>query len=236
MWTGSGKNPGSYHTLKISVTVFSILLFAAMAYYLIRFADPSDILSRQDNKFTMALILIGFFILKALTVVVVESTFLYVAAGFFFPLQEALFIIFIGIALEVYISYYMGHLIGRKRMHTLLNRLQGRKPLLDRILASMQGSDPFVIFMMRMLPGFHNGITSLVLGASGNSLLVFIPASLLGMLPKAVATTLMGKSVFDPLSPMFLLSGAFYLLSIGAAFLLRRVMRVHGVDNGKAPG
>ena len=94
----------------------------------------------------------------------------------------------------------------------------------------MQGSDPFVIFMMRMLPGFHNGITSLVLGASGNSLLIYLPASLLGMLPKAIATTLMGESVFHPLSPEFLLSLLFYLATIGLAFLLggiiARVLRI----------
>ena len=139
---------------------------------------------------------------------------------------------FLGLVIETCIEFYMGYFIGRKRMSALLNKLEGRKPLLDRMLAKMQGSDPFVIFMMRMLPGFHNGITSLVLGASGNSLLIYLPASLLGMLPKAIATTLMGESVFHPLSPEFLLSLLFYLATIGLALLLRRYLRGRGVDNG----
>ncbi|MBP7401005.1 MAG: TVP38/TMEM64 family protein [Clostridia bacterium] len=234
MRTGPGGTTGRFPTLKVALTALSVLLFAGMCFFLIRYADPSVILSHQDNRLTMALILIGFFVLKSLTVVVVESTFLYIAAGVFFPLEEALFLVFIGLLIELYIGFAMGYLIGRKRMRNLLRKLQGRKPMLDRILATMQGSDPFVIFIMRMLPGFHNGITSLVLGASGNSLLVYLPASLLGMLPKAIATTLIGKSVFDPLSPMFLLSAGAYLLSIGLAFALRRYLRARGVANGTA--
>lgn len=232
MWIGAGRRAGLFRIIKIGVTILTVLAALGVAYLLIRGIDPAGILAHQDNLLVMAMILLGFFVLKALTVVLVESTFLYIAAGVFFSLEQAFFLVFLGLVIEVYIEFYMGYFIGRKRMSALLNKLEGRKPLLDRMLAKMQGSDPFVIFMMRMLPGFHNGITSLVLGASGNSLLIYLPASLLGMLPKAIATTLMGESVFHPLSPEFLLSLLFYLATIGLALLLRRYLRGRGVDNG----
>ena len=235
MWTGIGKRVGFFRMLKIGVTVFSVLVILVVSYLLLKSTDPSAILSKQDNRLTMALILLGFFVFKALTVVVVESTFLYIAAGVFFPLEEAIFIVVLGLSIEALINFHMGRLIGRKHVHILLNKLQGRKPMLDRMLVKMQGSDPFLIFMMRMLPGFHNGLTGLVLGASGNSLLVYMPASLLGMLPKAIATTLMGESILDPLSPMFILSLLFYLLSIAFAFALQHHMRGRSVDRFVVP-
>ena len=232
MRDGSGTPAGRIKAVKIGLAVLSALLLAALIWYLYRYADPSLLLVQQDNQLTMALILLGFFVFKALTIVLIESTLLYVAAAVFFPLEQALFIVFIGVAIEVMIEFALGFLIGRKRVQALLHRLQGRKPLLDRMLARLQGSDPLLIMMLRLLPGFHNGITGLVLGASGTSLLVYLPASLLGMLPKAVASTLMGRAVLDPLSWRFLLPLLLYLCAVGLALLMRRMMKKRIAING----
>ena len=232
MQNGSGTPAGRIKAVKIGLAVLSALLLVALVWYLYRYADPALLLVQQDNQLTMALILIGFFVLKALTVVLIESTLLYVATAVFFPLEQALFLVFIGIAIEISIEFALGRMFGRKRVQALLHRLQGRKPLLDRILARLQGSDPFLIMMLRLLPGFHNGITGLALGASGTSMLVFFPASLLGMLPKAVASTLMGRAVLDPLSWRFLLPLGIYLSAVGFALLARRLMKKRIALNG----
>jgi uncharacterized membrane protein YdjX (TVP38/TMEM64 family) len=96
----------------------------------------------------------------------------------------------------------------------------------------VEGSDPVLIMMLRLLPGFHNGITGLALGASGTSILVYFPASLLGMLPKAIASTLMGRAVLDPLSWRFLLPLGLYLIAVGLALLMRRLMKKRMALNG----
>jgi uncharacterized membrane protein YdjX (TVP38/TMEM64 family) len=232
MRNGSGIPAGRIKAVKIGLAVLSALLLALLIWYLYRYADPALLLVQQDNQLTMALILLGFFVFKALTVVLVESTLLYVAAAVFFPLEQALFIVFIGISIEISIEFALGRLFGRKRVQALLHRLQGRKPLLDRMLARLQGSDPVLIMMLRLLPGFHNGITGLALGASGTSILVYFPASLLGMLPKAIASTLMGRAVLDPLSWRFLLPLGLYLIAVGLALLMRRLMKKRMALNG----
>ncbi|HEY5465812.1 MAG TPA: hypothetical protein VIL27_02140, partial [Clostridia bacterium] len=84
MWIGAGRRAGLFRIIKIGVTILTILAALGVAYLLIRGIDPAGILAHQDNLLVMALILLGFFVLKALTVVLVESTFLYIAAGVFF--------------------------------------------------------------------------------------------------------------------------------------------------------
>ena len=215
-------------TFKVTVAVLTVLSFAGLLYLLFRGFDPQAIMSNYASPFILALILLGFFLLKALTVIAIESTFLYLAAGMFFPVGQALLLVALGLAIEATVTFYIGYLLGTRRMSVLLAKLRGRKPILDRLVEKVQASDPLLIFMMRMLPGFHNGITSLVLGASGNHYLVYLPVSLIGMLPKAYATTLMGTAIFDPLSPMFLLPLIAYLVIIGMAVLLQRRFMLNG--------
>ncbi len=225
MTQDSTRTAARYRLAKIAFAVLTTGLAAVLVWYLYRYADPSTLLVQQDNQLSRALILLGLFVVKALTLVVIESSLLYVAAAIFFPLEIAMFIVFIGVAIEVTIEFLLGVSFGRKRVRALLAKLQGRKPLLDRLLSRLTGSDPFVIVLLRLLPGFHNGLTGLVLGASGTSLLVYLPASLLGMLPKAIATIWMGKSLLDPLSVGFLLPLALYLAAVGLALLLRRTLK-----------
>ncbi len=225
------KTTAKSRLLKIGFVILTAALAAALIWYLHRYTDPTTLLVRQENQLTRALILLGLFVIKALTMVLIESSLLYIAAAVFFPMEIALFLVFTGVAIEITIEFILGVSFGRKRVQALLTRLQGRKPLLDRMLARLSGSDPFVIVLLRLLPGFHNGLTGLVLGASGTSLLVYLPASLLGMLPKAIATTWMGKSLLDPLSVGFLLPLALYLAAVGLALLLRRALKLRMPGN-----
>lgn len=120
-----------------------------------------------------------------------------------------------GVLICFVISYLLGHLFGMKRVAQIIERL----PKAAMIVELSRENGVFSSFGLRLIRFVDDGLTSLYLGAAGVPFAPYLAASLAGVLPKVILNTLVGSSLHDPGSPVFLISllmsGLLMLLSFG---------------------
>ena len=163
---------------------------------------------KTDNYILAALILICMFALKSLSVCF-PIALLYVAGGMIFPPIGAIIINIAGTAVCLMLPY----LIGRFSGSDLVERTLIKYPRLSRIVANQKNNEFFVSFMMRAVRVFPTDAVSLYLGSVRFSVTPYLVAGLLGELPVLICETLMGVSINEPSSPLFIISAVLTALT-----------------------
>lgn len=185
-----------------------LLALAIWASRLLDGNNPALLVELRRNPWLSILIIGAFFLLKALTFVIIPSAGVYLLSGMLLPLPAAMLVITVGMAMEFLLNYQMGHLWGQTLFLKLLDRLSTRFSKYEaftRIRKTQQNHQAFTIFLLRSMPGPPNNVTSLFLGASAIPFGMYMWSSLLGAFPKALTFTLSGVILFQPLDPTLLL-------------------------------
>ncbi len=201
---------------------FALLLAAIWIGQALQRFDLSWLENLKQNVLASVALILFLFALKAMTVILIPSTFLYLLSGLLFPAGFALAIVLAGTTGEFVLNYYMGRTFGRRQVRRLTAYLVNRHDRLHRLAEKQMYCDPLMIFLLRFLPGPPNTVTSLLLGSSKLSLIPFLWPSILGAVPKASAITLAGTSMLNPLSWQFLLPTALFGLLVILAILWHR--------------
>lgn len=164
---------------------------------------------------TAALILLFLYALKSISVFF-PILVLKIAVGHLFPTGIALFLNFTGVLICHTIPYWIGYASGTN----LLDKLQKRYPKFAVIL-DVQLSNPFFSsFLFRSIHILPRDIVSLYFGATHTSYLHYIIGGMLGTLSGVVLATLLGTSISDHRSPLFLVSVISMVVLTGISFLI----------------
>ena len=88
----------------------------------------------------------------------------------------------------------------------MIECLTEKYPKVAKIIAAQRRGDFFISFLLRTIVGLPGDVISMYLGAIGIPFVRYLCGSLLGVFPSVLMTTLIGASITEPSSPLFILS------------------------------
>ena len=141
---------------------------------------------------------------------------LQLAVGILFPTPWALLINALGSAVCFSIPYWM----GLHAQDAWLQKLLQKYPKVGQMVARQQNRELFVPFLMRVLSFLPLDIVSVYLGSIKIPYKKYLLGSMLGTLPGLIIATLLGTSITDPSSPLFVVSICLMLLLAGGSLLI----------------
>ena len=199
----------------VKILPFLICLGMAVAFFLYgRDLSVEDLLSyTPDNPFLAAGLLLALYAVKSLSVLF-PLVILYIAAGTLFPPAVALLVNLAGVAICVSVPYGIGRFAGEAFVQGLMDKY----PKVRRMVEGQRKSDFFLSFFLRVVGCLPGDVVSLYPGSVRIPYLRFLAGSVLGLFPSLALATLVGVSVTQPDSPMFILSvSCTVLLAAGSA-------------------
>ncbi len=163
------------------------------------------------------LIVLAIFALYAIKTFIPFATIpaMCVISGMVYDPLPALIINVIGYSIMLVLRYKFGQRYGGGNAYKLL-----RKNSLSRLLIDYHGNgNPWVLFVLRSIPGLPTNPVSQIYGAIGFKFSKYMIISVLSFMPKLMSYTFIGVYVFDPLSFPFFLPIIFLLMLSGISIL-----------------
>lgn len=124
-----------------------------------------------------------------------------VLTGAVLPSYWAMAVNFIGVLIMMSIKYFEGERFGSGNAWKFISKNESAR----RIMENSGKVNKWLLFALRMIPGFPLGSVSKIYGSIKFPYWQFLLLSALGFSPKLLSYTFMGTNVFDPLSPAFLM-------------------------------
>ena len=194
-------------------SVISIVLWAGLIllcfFYKGKFTVENLSQLIPEASWSSAMFIMLLFALKSVSIVF-YSGILYAVSGLIFPLPLALAVNIAGSVIMSSIPYFIGKAIGSK----LLTKLIDKYPKLSMIRDIQNESQILTCALARLIHVLPSDPVSLYFGASKLGYFRYLLGSLLGLTPMFVCFALMGTSVSDPKSPIFIASVALQLIFI----------------------
>ncbi len=214
----------SFRTLAILTGLVAAAFVALVLAFQFLNMDLNTLADTYRDTWVVIPLLLGAYLLKACTVVLVPQPLVYLLTGLLFSPVIA-FLLTIGfLSMEFSMDYFVGKKFGHRLMEKLTRRLRGRNRFLDKLLDDHTLDNFASIAALRLMPGISTDSVSLIAGAKAIRFGRFFAASMVGCLPQAIAVTLMGSAADDPLSPGFLIPCAVLILVLGAALVVKKRM------------
>ncbi len=205
-----------------TVAALVVLIALLLVLQLLRM-DVNAFAEWYKNSLWTIPIVVFLYLLKAVTMVFLPQPLVYLITGLLFSPLVAFLVTVGGLSLEFTLDYFLGRRFGSRLLLPLLDRLRGRSRTLDRVLQSDTLDNFGTIALLRLMPGLATDPVSFIAGANKVRFRPFFIASMVGCAPQAIAVTLMGSAVQDPLSPQFLIpAGALVIVLVIAMFVQRK--------------
>ena len=185
-----------------ALRIAAILLWCAVLVWAIlnrsRFTLDAILSYTPESPLLAAVIMMGFFALKSLTVVF-YSGLLYVADGLLFPLPIAILLNILGTVVMVLIPYCTAHSFGSEYAAALLKK----HPKLKAVEALRRGNDLAFAVLLRSVNIVNFDIGSMYMGAVGLRLPLVLLGSALGKAADIVLYPIIGENLGNPRSSAF---------------------------------
>ena len=183
---------------------------------------------RMENAYLASLYLICAYAIKSV-LIVVPLNLLMIAGGMFFESQWiSLIVNSIGVAVALSIPYWLGRLIGQKTADKFIAKYD-KRGIIAKIGRIQSENSFFISYILRIIGFIPCDILSIYMGASRISFFKYITGGVLGCIPSIITVTLVGASITDPGSPMFIISVAIHIsLSIISSFIYRKFLKKRG--------
>ena len=147
---------------------------------------------------------------------------LYAAAGHVFSLPTALLVNLTGLIICETLPYLIGKRFGTE----LSEKLRKKYPKLSVMEILHQSGSLAYAALSRAVGVVPGDLASLYLGAAKLPYIPYLAGSLLGLLPRMIADTLIGKGIGGTLSPELLIAyGISALIVIISIFICRRLIK-----------
>ena len=152
---------------------------------------------------TIALIIIGFSIVKSFALVFPPAVIFAVSGLLIDNLWVAILINFIGVALSVILPYYLGRFTGKDMLDTLKEKFPKIKKLDD-----FAGKNEFmVVYVVKASGVIPSDLMNVVYGAMNINFMKYFIASNIGMLPFNILFTLLANKgdLSNPYSLLYII-------------------------------
>ena len=169
-----------------------VLFVAAVTNYgRLTSLDVRAVVVAAGNLALAAGVVLGIYLLKSV-LFVIPASLIYISVGLAFDTGQAIAINFVGIALEVTVTFLLGKFLGGAYVE---KRLRGKK-FADKLLNAKQKNTLSFLLVVRALPAFPIDFVSLFLGASGIGFLPYFIISVIGIMPRVILFTVLGDGIY----------------------------------------
>jgi len=191
--------------LLVLVSTISILIFKNWGF--IRRLSVHKLVRYIDSKGPLsALVFITIFALKPFFLVL-PSAMISVVGGILFGPVKGLLLSVVGFYLSGTIAYWISRFLGRSFVEKLLGK---RALALDN---NLETSGFKILLLLRLPPVLPYDPLSYACGLTKIKYWDFILASVIGILPETTCYSFLGRNMFKPLSPQFLIPLAFIIFA-----------------------
>lgn len=197
--------------LAVAAAIFTVVV---LNYDRLKNLDVRGIVEKAGSIYTASAAVIGIFFLKSL-LFVIPASLIYISVGMAFSPLTAVIISFIGIAVEVCATYFLGKFLGGDTVKKLISKSKKGQKLLEKDV----GNRFSVIFLMRFT-GLPIDFTSLFLGASGCRFLKYLGASLCGIMPRVILFTFLGDSIYEYIPMSLIIKCIIFALPVAAVIFI----------------
>jgi uncharacterized membrane protein YdjX (TVP38/TMEM64 family) len=198
-----GKKLLHSKTYKLAILGVWLVILGACLLCRDRFSVENILQASPKNMLAAALFLLLLFALKSLSVFI-YSGILFIASGILFPLPEAILVNFMGAVVMVSLPYWLGRQVGGE----LVDAIVCKYPKTAFLRQLQMENELFLSFITRIINILPSDILSLYMGASGIHYGKYLLGSVAGMLLTIITFPVIGSSITDPASPLFIASVA----------------------------
>lgn len=164
-----------------------------------------------ENLFLAAVFLVLAYAVKSL-VCFFPVVALQVAGGYMFSPLVAIAVNTVGMATCLCVPYFLGKRMSFERM--------SKNEKLRALIERGRKNEFFLCFFLRIVSIFPGDLVSMYLGGVKMPFFKYLLGGLLGTFPGIVSVTLIGSSVTDPTSPMFIISATVTVLLSAGSLLI----------------
>lgn len=185
--------------------------------------DLRKLVSSTEIIYFAYLTVFGVYLLKSIAFVI-PAMMIYVSVGITFDTYTALILNFIGLMLEVTVTYFLGKFLGGEYVEKLLNKNKGGKKLLNMKTKTKNS----FLFFTRVIPAFPIDFTSLFFGSSNYSFGSYLFFSMLGIYPRVLLFTVIGDSVYKYIPKKLIVEIIIFAIPAAAiGFLIYKFVKKH---------
>ncbi len=205
---------GIFIRCAIAMAIFTV---AILNYDRLSTIDVTHLTKELGTDTQKSAAVLGIYALKAV-VFVVPASLVYVAVGGIFPHLWAVLLNLAGIFLELTITFFLGKLLGRKTVTTILSKSEKGRRLLEKDV----GTKPVMILGIRAVPAFPIDLVSLLYGITGIGYFKYILFSFLGVSWRVILFTIIGNDLFKfiPMDKIILIATC--MIPVGVVIYLIR--------------
>lgn len=171
-------------------------------------------ISNLDKEWQFIGMILLLFIVKSFFPIYPTSTVCFLT-GVMLPMYLSVPVNIIGISLAFTLRYFIGRRFGAGSAWALLRKTE----VLDRLLEREGIDNPLLLVFFRLIPFVPFNSVSSIYGSYKFGYLKFLGFSVLGFLPKLISFTFVGRNIYDPLSPQFLVPVMVILFVTGFSLL-----------------
>lgn len=195
------------HTKKILLIAIWAIILLVCIINKDKFTIQNIVELSPSNVVLAVLAIWGLFALKSLSIVI-YCGILYAASGLLFPLYISIPVSIVGTAIMTTVPFLLGRRYGIEKATALMEKY----PKLKSIHEIRSENDFFFSFLIRIAGRLPSDPVSMYMGATNTNYPAYLFGSLLGMLPGAIAITILGTSITDIRSPLFKIAVAAEIL------------------------
>lgn len=200
--------------------------YADMQEWLIDFENR---VTSIENKNVVFLVILTLFCIKGFIPFLPISTLCFMT-GMVFPGFSAFLINMLGVALQMSIAYFKGRLFGGGNVHKFLNKYEGIRQVLEK----KASAHTLLLLAFRLVPFVPMNTVSRLFGSMEIKYWEYIFISIGGFSPKIVSYTIIGRNVYDPLSPSFIVPIIVLLLISAVSALILNFALDAAAKNSKS--
>ncbi|MBQ8508321.1 MAG: TVP38/TMEM64 family protein [Clostridia bacterium] len=183
----------------------AVMLFIAIAavWYFgsgQKFSVEAILSYTPESYLAATLFMIALYAMKSI-VFFLPLAALQIAVGLFFPTWAAILVNILCMMVEIAIPYWLGRKLGFNSADKLFRKFPKVRSIVDG-----DGSKWFVSYILRAVNFLPFDLVSMYLGSAHFPFATYFTGSLTGALFGILAATLIGTSLTDPTSPLFILS------------------------------
>lgn len=212
--------------LRIASTVIMAAMLALVIYLMVKYdislKNADSIADRlTGGALTVALIIIGFSVVKSFALIFPPALIFAVSGIFFEKLWMAILVNFIATVLSLILPYYLGKLTGAG----MLDSLKRRFPKIAKLDAFAGRNEFGIVLVVKASGMLPSDLSSLIFGAMGMSFPKYFIAANIGMLPLNVLWALLGNKgdLTDPFSYLYVLP--ILIFAVVAAVVMNKLSK-----------
>lgn len=171
-------------------------------------------ISMLDNKWVFVIVLLLLFAIKSFVPIYPTPTVCFLT-GAMLPMYVSVPVNVVGFCVLLSVRYYAGKRFGAGKAWELVRKNERLRRLIEQ---DGKGNSSLLI-ILRLLPLMPVNTISGVYGSFDFGLGQFLLLSVIGYMPKIISFTFIGRNVFDPLSPEFIVPIMVFAFASGISLI-----------------